>query len=358
MSGSDAGGLLGIFPGLNIYGGVPVSGLLAWRKIVDAIGESQQAYLFCYAKAGQPDDSSQFEGSVFAASRFAAIAAAISRRWRVETVLVWHLHMLKLLPFFHADKAEVILFLHGMEAWRRQNWLTQKMLRRVKLILSNSEFTWQRFVEFNPDFAHMPHKVVPLGIGDSLKDETPPPLPTPIALMVGRLDKDEDYKGHREMIGVWPKVVERLTSAELWIVGDGSSRSEFEELAAKLGLQDKVRFFGKVTEARKQEMLSQCRCLAMPSRGEGFGLVYVEAMRLGRPCLVSTFDAGREVVNPPEAGLMVDLSQQDQLVESICRLLTHDSAWEAWSARARRRYEALYTAEHFQNRLVSSLNVS
>jgi phosphatidylinositol alpha-1,6-mannosyltransferase len=119
----------------------------------------------------------------------------------------------------------------------------------------------------------------------------------------------------------------------------------------------KTRVCGEVTEERKQEMLAQCRCLALPSRGEGFGLVYVEAMRMGRPCLVSALDAGREVVNPPEAGLAVDLNRQDHLVESICRLLTYGPEWEAWSERARRRYETLYTAEHFQNRLISSLDI-
>ena len=93
----------------------------------------------------------------------------------------------------------------------------------------------------------------------------------------------------------------------------------------------------------------------MPSRGEGFGLVYLEAMRWGRPCLVSTYDAGQEVVNPPEAGLSVDSSDLAQLANSLCRLLLPGAEWDSWSAGARRRYEHFYTAELFQKRLVSML---
>ncbi len=67
-----------------------------------------------------------------------------------------------------------------------------------------------------------------------------------------------------------------------------------------------ISFLGRITEEEKQDRLDRCQCLAMPSRAEGFGLVYLEAMRMGRPCMVSTTDAAREVVNPPEAGLAVD----------------------------------------------------
>ena len=93
----------------------------------------------------------------------------------------------------------------------------------------------------------------------------------------------------------------------------------------------------------------------MPSRGEGFGLVYLEAMRVGRPCLVSTLDAGREVVNPPEAGLAVDPDNREELADAICRLLGDGPEWQQWSKQARQRYEQNFTAKHFQDRLMTAL---
>jgi glycosyltransferase involved in cell wall biosynthesis len=93
----------------------------------------------------------------------------------------------------------------------------------------------------------------------------------------------------------------------------------------------------------------------MPSRGEGFGLVYLEAMRLGRPCLVSTRDASRETVNPPEAGLAADPDRPEELADALVQLLSDSPRWGQWSADARRRYEARFTAEHFQRRLLDAL---
>ena len=146
-----------------------------------------------------------------------------------------------------------------------------------------------------------------------------------------------------------------MPNAELWIAGEGDLRPELERWVTKRGLGARVRFWGWVTEAKKQELLTHCRCLALPSTNEGFGLVYLEAMRLGRPCLVSTLDAGFEVVNPPEAGLAVDIENEETLAAAICRLLAAEAEWAAWSRQARQRYEARFTAGHFHERLAAAL---
>jgi phosphatidyl-myo-inositol dimannoside synthase len=272
-------------------------------------------------------------------------------------VLVWHIRLLKLLPFFRRLRAKVALFLHGTEAWARQDRLTQLLLRRVDLFLSSSDYTWRRFAGANPRFAQAPQRTTHLGIGTPLPGPAPDPAVEgpPSALMVGRLASVDDYKGHREVIGAWPGVVERVPGAELWIAGEGDLRGDLQRLAAARGVAGRVRFWGRVTEAQKEALLARARCLALPSRGEGFGLVYLEAMRLGRPCLVSTADAGREVVAPPGAGLAADPADPGALAGALGRLLTGGPEWAAWSAAARARYEARFTARHFQERLTTAL---
>jgi phosphatidylinositol alpha-1,6-mannosyltransferase len=173
--------------------------------------------------------------------------------------------------------------------------------------------------------------------------------------MVGRLNAAENYKGHRQMIEAWPLVLERMPEAELWIAGDGDLRPRLEDLARQSVSGDAVRFYGQVSERDKERLLVACRCLALPSRGEGFGLVYLEAMRIGRPCLVSTVDAGREVVNPPQAGLAVDADDPRTIADGTLRMLTAGTEWENWSARARARYEAHFTGDHFRQRLMTAL---
>jgi phosphatidyl-myo-inositol dimannoside synthase len=268
---------------------------------------------------------------------------------------VWHLHLLKLLPLLDRSAARVIVFLHGIEAWRRHDRLTQRLLKRVDLFLSNSDFTWDRFAARNPRLKDATHRTVHLGIGTPLSGPTPEPS-TAAVLIVSRLDGGEDYKGHRQLIAAWPRIVERVPAAELWIAGDGDLRSELERSARVSSAGGSIRFYGHVSEAEKAELLRRCRCLAMPSRNEGFGLVYLEAMRMGRPCLVSTVDAGREVVNPPEAGIAVDPDHVEGISDAVVDLLTPGPSWHQLSARGRARYETFFTAQHFQHRLLAALS--
>ncbi|MFQ5872898.1 MAG: glycosyltransferase family 4 protein [Dehalococcoidia bacterium] len=366
MDRPDAGReLLGLFPAFEAAGGVQASGRLAWEGIADS--PLWGSYFFCYGGKmadwrGQGVNGPPVSGlqstapeAVYAASKLSAIVTLLRKRWPVRLVLVWHLGLLKLLPFLRVSGAKVVLFLHGIEAWKPRVLLTHSLLRRVDLFLSNSDYTWQRFVQANPTYAHAPHQTVHLGIEDLVNGDIPAPGNPPAALMLSRLVRSEDYKGHREMINAWCLVLKHIPKAELWIAGDGDLRPILDALAKERGLGGKVRFWGWVSEEKKQELLSHCRCLALPSCGEGFGLVYLEALRAGRPCLVSTLDAGRGVVNPPEAGLAVNPDDFKEVAAALCRLLSDGPEWKAWSTQARQRYERYFTAKHFQERLISAL---
>jgi phosphatidylinositol alpha-1,6-mannosyltransferase len=203
--------------------------------------------------------------------------------------------MLKLLPMLRIGQSRVYQFLHGVESWRTSDATTERMLNRVDVFLTNSDFTWKQFVKIHPQMRERKHCTVPLGIGTDGHPAPPPQFPA--AVIAGRMDRNEDYKGHRQLIQAWPEVVRRIPEAELWVIGEGNLRSDFEALARSTPCPERVRFFGGVADSEKDELIRNAACLLMPSRGEGFGLAYLEAMRVGRPCLVSVHDAGREVVS-------------------------------------------------------------
>jgi phosphatidylinositol alpha-1,6-mannosyltransferase len=355
--------ILGLFPSLRLWqtGGVERSGRIAWQGIVDHVG-SNHARLCCYEarhKSGGDAVEAYHEGREYqgevASSKFGALVLALRQQWRADTIVVWHLHLLRLVPFLRLPTARVVVFLHGIEAWQQQDWLTRRLLHRVDLFLSNSAYTWQRFMSERLSLAVVSHQIVHLGIGAVLAEECGPPGEVPALLMLGRLQRSEDYKGHREMIAIWPQVLERISDAELWIAGQGDLQADLKIMVRELRLMHRVRFFGWVTDEQKADLLQRCWGFALPSQSEGFGLVYLEAMRMGRPCLVSSWDAGREVVNPPEAGLSADPRDSPAITDAVCRLLTPGQEWQEWSVRARRRYECHFTARHFQRRLLEAL---
>jgi len=348
-------GVLGLFSGCVASGGIQASGRLAWQAISAAPETFGPHFQLCYGDDG-PVGVPVPPDALHTTSRRRAGLAALAMRRRFGLVLVWHMDMLKLLPLLQLHGARVVLILQGIEAWRRRPWPERALLKRVDMFVSISDYTWQRFVDANPEYVTAPHRTVPLGIGTPFEGQAPHPNPTPAALMVGRLARGENYKGHREMLEAWPLVVRQLPTAQLWIAGEGDLRQDLELLAAERGLQRVVRFLGFVSDEQKNDLIHQARCMAVPSRGEGFGLVYLEAMRLGRPCLVSTVDAGREVVDPPRHGLAVDPDDTASLAQAICRMLTNSVEWQAWSQQSRQRYEHYFSAQHYQQRLVAALN--
>lgn len=330
----------------NEYGGVQASAQIAWTGLCQNESTCQSELLTYLPRTGR--------------AKFISKLSFLIQTARVGTgfdvILIWHLALLKALSLLRTGTTQVAVFLHGIEAWQPLDRLTSHLLSKADLLLHNSEHTWCRFVEANPSFACHRHERVALGIGSAVKQCAPEPTIPPAALMLGRLDPRENYKGHAEVIEAWPFVRSVMPSAELWIAGNGPLIPSLKNLVERLKMQACVRFFGAVSEERKQLLLAQSRCLALPSRGEGFGLAYLEAMRLGRPCLVSQSDAGREVVAPPDAGIAVDVEDRMAVAAALVPLLREGDRWRTLSQNARRRYEAHFTAAHFQHRLMRTLH--
>jgi len=114
------------------------------------------------------------------------------------------------------------------------------------------------------------------------------------------------YKGHQQLIAAWPQVVSICPSAQLWIVGRGDGASLLQEQVSLLpdAAGRQIRFFGAVPAADLDMLYRSARVFAMPSAGEGFGLVFVEAARYGVPCIGGKYDSAREIIRHNQTGLL------------------------------------------------------
>ncbi|PDS76360.1 glycosyltransferase [Rhizobium sp. L43] len=85
---------------------------------------------------------------------------------------------------------------------------------------------------------------------------------------------------------------------ELWLVGDGENRLEFERLAERLGLANRVKFLGRLDAGQAvMDVLDECDLFVLPSRQEGLPRVLIEAMARGLPCLSSDLPGSRELLS-------------------------------------------------------------
>jgi phosphatidylinositol alpha-1,6-mannosyltransferase len=350
--------VLGIFNAFDTpnAGGVQESGRIAWEAMsAPASGFDARALLVSLEPGGQGSDDPRVK---VARGRFDAGIAALRIGFDADVALFWHLDLLKLAPLLRLPRTcRTIVFLHGIEAWRKQGPIVRRALSKVDVVFTNTSFTHKHALKHIPELAGRPAHLVHLGVGEPMRGEPLPPDSVPAAIMISRLDAAERYKGHEEVIAAWPLIRSRVPGAQLWIVDTGTLVPALEEAVARAGMHDAVRFFGRLDEAEKHALLQRARCLLLPSTSEGFGLVYLEAMRLGRPCL-SGMDGSREVINPPEAGYAVTHRKPQEIADAVVRLLTLNDEWHAHSAAARARYEREFTAAHFRERIVSALRAA
>ena len=128
------------------------------------------------------------------------------------------------------------------------------------------------------------------------------------------MNSRERYKGHDMLIEVWPIVRRSVPDARLVIAGDGD---DVERLRAKAA--DGIEFAGRVDEPRLAALYRDATFFVMPSTDEGFGLVYLEAMRASTPCIAAR-GAAEEIINDGRDGLIVDAHDRDALVAAMVRL--------------------------------------
>jgi len=211
-----------------------------------------------------------------------------------------------------------LVFLLGIEAWPGTYHPQQvRALLRANRRVAITAYTRDRAATLNPALANA--EVCWLS---TEADDPPASLPSPArpnVLILARLDR---YKGHEELIRCWPAVLDAVPDAKLTIVGTGPRADEFRKLAAETGMTDRqVEFAGFVPDAEIDAYWRKATVFAMPSRGEGFGLVYIEAMRYGLPVIGSIHDAAVEVNVDGVTGYNVDLDRPEELPERIIRLL-------------------------------------
>jgi phosphatidylinositol alpha-1,6-mannosyltransferase len=160
------------------------------------------------------------------------------------------------------------------------------------------------------------------------------------------MEPGERYMGHDELVATLPRIAERHADVRLVVAGDGGDRQRLMQLAAALGVADRVTFTGFVSSATLAELYARCAAFAMPSRGEGFGFVFLEAMRAGKPCVALREGAPAEIVLDGETGLLVEPGVEP-LAAALVELLSDPARATALGAAGRARWNASFAPARF-----------
>jgi len=144
---------------------------------------------------------------------------------------------------------------------------------------------------------------------------------TPIILTVCRLAGAERYKGYDQIVRALPEVQREVPNVRYLLVGAGPDRRRIENLAAEFGVRDAVVFAGPVSDEDLPDYYNLCDLFAMPSKAEGFGIVYLEALASGKPVLAGNKDGSADALANGELGLLVDPDNIHEIAAETIRVL-------------------------------------
>lgn len=228
------------------------------------------------------------------------------------------------------------LVAHGIEVWRKFSLPERIALRGAEKIFCVSDFTRRELLK-NCPLSPERLVVVPNALDPFFTIGPGAPLATcpPVILTVTRLSAEERYKGVDHLIAAMPAVRTAIPGATLRVIGRGDDLPRLQSLAQQHGvLNSGVEFLGFVEDAQLSAEMRACRLFALPSEKEGFGLVFLEAMAHGRPCLGARAGGIPEVITP-ETGVLTEYANIPALATACIDALRRNWDESAILARAR-----------------------
>jgi rhamnosyl/mannosyltransferase len=168
----------------------------------------------------------------------------------------------------------------------------------------------------------------------------------PIVLLVGRI---VPHKGIEHFI----EAARDVPEAQFLIAGEGPLLAVMKRLAASMGVADRVRFLGRVSEESLPKVYAACDVFVLPSvsRLEAFGIVALEAMATAKPVIIADIPGVREVIEDGREGLLADPVNPRDLAAKIRRLLADPEGRLAMGQRGREKVLASFDIERVTNQI-------
>jgi glycosyltransferase involved in cell wall biosynthesis len=251
---------------------------------------------------------------------------------------------------------------HGVEAWNIQQPAVQRALRHANRILAVSHYTRDRLLKeqnldpnkisvlpntFEPERFAIAAKPTYLLNRHSLTPEQP------VLLTVSRLSHSESYKGYNKVLEALPQIRDSIPNIRYIIVGQGDDRPRLEQFIHEHQLQNCVTLAGFIPDAELGDYYHLCDVFAMPSKGEGFGIVYLEALACGKPTVGGNQDGAIDALCQGELGALVDPDDIGAIAQTLIAIVQkkypHPLIYQPEALR--QKVIEVFGFEHFQKTL-------
>jgi phosphatidyl-myo-inositol dimannoside synthase len=356
-------------PPLGGIGGVQTYTSVVFRGLKDLLGPENVRMVAVPEEADvQENGQRALRSTVKLRFLTSSVSAAVA--WRPDLVICLHLGTARAaLVAQRLIGVPYWLVLHGIEVWCTLSESKLKALRGAERYIALTHFTFDTTVARHFNSAPPPLILLPPPVdfaAHSSNGNTPSASANPpVVLTVSRVGARDRYKGHGVMLDAWPTVLRRVPNAQYWIVGDGDDLPRLKGKARELGIADSVRFTGAISNEELAGTYDRCSVYAMPAqtdlnpaapRGEGFGIVYVEALARGKPVIAPRSGAPAEYIRQGEYGLLVDPESSADVAQALIKLLEDPEKARAMGQAGQRWVKQELSYEKFCATLRDALN--
>lgn len=273
---------------------------------------------------------------LFKGQKLKFVLWALRQSLKQDVIILGHLNLALIGVVIKriSPKKKLIIICHGIEVFEPVSGLKKKALQQADHILAVSSFTKQQlvtkqslpgekitvfpntidpFFKFPVDFSKPGYLQQRYGIAEHEK----------VILTLTRLNSSEGYKGYDSLVTILPELLKKNISFKYILAGkaDAVELQRMNTLIASLGLEQQVIMPGFIADEEITDHYLLADVFAMPSKGEGFGIVYTEAMACGLPVIAGNKDGSTEALQFGELGTLVDPDSAKELTEALVKVL-------------------------------------
>lgn len=298
--------------------------------------------------------SSHFTG--FGLQRIRFILAAVWHGWRADHVVLSHINLLLVVPLIRlfAPRKSITLIAHGIEVWRALPSWKVFWLRRLTRVLCVSMFTQEQVIRQH-GVARNRLKVVWNGLdpfllppaspeqGQAFRDQWGIPRTANVMMTLTRISSTEGYKGYDQLIQLISAWTNKYPNFYYVLVGkyDQVEKDRLDQLITSLGVSDRVLFTGFLPDSDVPACFAASDVYVMPSKKEGFGLVFIEALYYGKSVVAGSKDGSVDALLGGKLGKLVDPDNKEAVFTGVC---------DAMETPIDRQVQAALVEQHFSFR--------
>lgn len=317
-----------------------IGGLQQYNKnILSALEESNEVNIYAISLNDSTADIPNFKHvKVISANKSIIKFILLSIRYGFNSsVLVFgHVNLLFPLALFFRffSKKRIVLITHGIDIWRPLSKYRKRALQSVTELWTVSEYTKSRIVELYPDFQNkieiLYNTVPPLLLSNNqtadkyyLRKKYNIPISNKIILSVCRITPGDREKGYDTILEVLPKLLEQYKIT--YVLAGKAENNELERLKQKvisLGISDHVVFTGMFDSKDLNSIYASCDVFILPSKKEGFGIVFIEALLHGKAVIAGNMDGSVDALQFGATGILIDPNSLNEIYEALDQVIS------------------------------------